>query len=62
MGYEEASRDHVPWFPNYGTQIAVAVGYLLLLPAITVMIASRFPFVATLRSAFHVGSSFYVVC
>lgn len=56
MTYEHSSVDNVPWFPNHDVQIGVAVGYLVLLPLMTVMLASRFPLVETFRTMFSVRS------
>ncbi|KAK7464066.1 hypothetical protein VKT23_006226 [Stygiomarasmius scandens] len=37
-------------YPNHATQIVVAIGYLLILPVMTVMLYNRFPPVDTLKS------------
>lgn len=56
MTYEHTGMGGAPWFPNHSAQITVTVGYLLLLPLMTVMLASRFPLVETLRSILRVCS------
>ncbi|KAK7453525.1 hypothetical protein VKT23_011805 [Stygiomarasmius scandens] len=37
-------------YPNHATQIIVAVGYLLVLPIMTVLLYNRYPVTETLRS------------
>ncbi|THU97274.1 hypothetical protein K435DRAFT_69673 [Dendrothele bispora CBS 962.96] len=37
-------------YPNHATQIVVAVGYLLVLPIMTILLHNRYPIVETIRS------------